>query len=522
MESNSTVRIAIQETKSSHDLQGKEYLEYLVEVKWGETEWTLPKRYNLFFELYEGLQVAFPSHKFAEFPPRLLWTDAEDIPIRKTKLATFLQDAVSYKEIAESWPMQWFLEVKPHLGIKTGKKIVMPLPDTDFDPTESAVPWKILTMEGVDVYFATERGTIAKCDDMLVRPQGIIASQLAATTEAKQFYFEMETSPNFCNPIPWEKVNPSEFDGLLLPGGHAPGMKQYLESQVLQGKIAEFWELKRPVAAICHGVLLLARTKSLHTHQSVLSHRKTTTLPVYLENLGYYLSRWQYGNRYRTYEQYCENEVKSFLGDSFTQFYMGPISVGIRGTAMDHSNAFVVRDENYLSARWPGDAYYFGLEFCKMITSGNLSSPSYTTGSYTKPHQQAARPATPQSLNENRRNATDEKWGKQEEDSSIRHKEMQEAPRKVAVREQPARSPLEDPEPVIDEVEDLQQAPAQRPVQETAPQQIEDEPEQDEPEAAEEQEVAEEAEEPLGAAPIKQSRAAKKKNQRKKQQTSIN
>lgn len=41
--------------------------------------------------------------------------------------------------------------------------------------------------------------------------------------------------------------------GLLLPGGHAPGMKQYLGSRLLQRKVAEFWRLERPVGAICHG-----------------------------------------------------------------------------------------------------------------------------------------------------------------------------------------------------------------------------------------------------------------------------
>ncbi len=37
-------------------------------------------------------------------------------------------------------------------------------------------------------------------------------------------------------------------------GGHAQGMRQYLGSETLQSMVAAFWDLERPVAAICHGV----------------------------------------------------------------------------------------------------------------------------------------------------------------------------------------------------------------------------------------------------------------------------
>ena len=38
------------------------------------------------------------------------------------------------------------------------KRIWMPLPDRDFDTTETAVPWKVLTRAGCEVIFATEAG----------------------------------------------------------------------------------------------------------------------------------------------------------------------------------------------------------------------------------------------------------------------------------------------------------------------------------------------------------------------------
>ena len=43
-------------------------------------------------------------------------------------------------------------------------RVLVPLPDTDWDTTEVAVPWKLLTRAGHDVTFATERGAKAACD----------------------------------------------------------------------------------------------------------------------------------------------------------------------------------------------------------------------------------------------------------------------------------------------------------------------------------------------------------------------
>jgi putative intracellular protease/amidase len=45
--------------------------------------------------------------------------------------------------------------VKYRRGMAT---ILMPLPDRDFDVTEVAVPWKLLTEAGHSVVFATEAG----------------------------------------------------------------------------------------------------------------------------------------------------------------------------------------------------------------------------------------------------------------------------------------------------------------------------------------------------------------------------
>ena len=74
-------------------------------------------------------------------------------------------------------------------------------------------------------------------------------------------------------------LDTAAFDGLLLPGGHAPGTRQYLGSPSLREQVARFWALGRPVGAICHGVLVLARTRDPATGRSVLSGCRTTCLP---------------------------------------------------------------------------------------------------------------------------------------------------------------------------------------------------------------------------------------------------
>jgi putative intracellular protease/amidase len=237
----------------------------------------------------------------------------------------------------------------------------MPLPDHDFDVTEVSVPWHILTAAGHRVTFATERsGTVPAADPRLLT--GVLFGQLGAAEDAKRCYRQLAGSEEFRRTIGWGDIQPAGFDGLILPGGHAPGMRQYLSARVLHEKVAQFWGLGRPVGAICHGVLVLARASDPGTGQSVLADRRTTCLPKYMERGAYLLTAWRLGRYYRTYPAYVEDEVRAALA-SPAQFERGPRVLAARGTADDDSAAFVVEDRNYVSARWPGDAYLFGKRF---------------------------------------------------------------------------------------------------------------------------------------------------------------
>lgn len=247
------------------------------------------------------------------------------------------------------------------------RKILIPLPDLDFDVTEVAVPWRLFTDAGHEVVFATEHGATPAADPLLLR--GVLFGKLGADPEPRAFYDALTHDPAFQSPRIWANLDMHDFDALLLPGGHAQGMRQYLGSEVLQRQVATFWALRRPVAAICHGVLVLARCHDPATGKSLLWNRRTTCLPAYMERLAYYLSAWKLGRYYRTYPAYVETEVRAAL-ERPSQFVRGPLTIGSRGSANDDRHAFIVEDDNYLSARWPGDAYLLARRFLEVLAAG--------------------------------------------------------------------------------------------------------------------------------------------------------
>jgi putative intracellular protease/amidase len=141
-------------------------------------------------------------------------------------------------------------------------------------------------------------------------------------------------------------------------------MKLYLESSVLQELVASAFAAGLPVAAICHGVVLAARSRVAGA-LSVLHGRKTTALTKPMELTAWSLTCAWLGDYYRTYPTTVEDEVAAALaapGD----FMRGPVST--RRDSPEHlERGFTVRDGSYLSARWPGDAHRFGIEFAEML-----------------------------------------------------------------------------------------------------------------------------------------------------------
>jgi len=141
--------------------------------------------------------------------------------------------------------------------------VLIPLPDHDFDPTETGVAWRTLRQRGHRVAFATPEGRVAQADPRMVTGEGlgILAALMRADSNGQSAYAEMSRCDEFRHPIPYAHIRPENLDGILLSGGHAPGMREYLESSQLQSIVRRFFARNQPTGAICHGVLLAARSR---------------------------------------------------------------------------------------------------------------------------------------------------------------------------------------------------------------------------------------------------------------------
>ena len=281
-------------------------------------------------------------------------------------------------------------------------RILFLLPARDFDPSEAAVSWQVLSNAGHTVSFTTPDGKPAAADDMMLSGEGLdlwgtipllrklplIGLLMRANRDARNAYAAMISDPSYSKPLRWDSVDPSSFDALMLPGGHrARGMRDYLESVTLQRHVADFFEAQKPVAAICHGVLLAARSYSAKTGRSVLYGYKTTALTWALENSAWKLARitrfWD-PDYYRTYlEQVGDPEGYMSVQQEVTRALASPTDFldvptcdpdyrrktsGLPRDSMgDARPAFVVQDRNYISARWPGDVHTFAKAFAGLL-----------------------------------------------------------------------------------------------------------------------------------------------------------
>ena len=200
-------------------------------------------------------------------------------------------------------------------------RVWMPLPDSDFDTTEVAVPWKVLRERGHEVVFATERGgRVPACDPKLI--DGVIFGKLGATPKAIAAYRELERSPEFNAPVPWSEIEPERFDGLVL------------------------------------------------ARAGVLAKSRTTCLTKSMERGAYLLTSWRLGRYYRTYPAYVQEEVVAALDDP-KQFDAGPMAT--------YSRPWIVEDGRYVSGRWPGDASLFATRFEALLSAGPRPQPAAAT-----------------------------------------------------------------------------------------------------------------------------------------------
>lgn len=292
-------------------------------------------------------------------------------------------------------------------------RVLIVLPKRDFDPSEAAVTWSILAGSGFRVGFATPDGQAAAADPLMLSGEGLdlwgqipllrklkcLGLVLRANAGARRAYTQMQNCAAFLEPAKYSSLKVSDYEGLVLPGGHwSRGMRQYLEDAVLQRFVGDFFDAEKPVAAICHGVVLAARSTSTRTGRSVLYGRKTTALTWKLEKAAWstmkFLGRVWDPAYYRTYLELAGEppgfrsvqaevtrslaspmdfrDVPSDCADHFRK------SSGMfRDGPEDSRPAWVVRDGQYISARWPGDVHSFAAAFAALLAETRAaSSPS--------------------------------------------------------------------------------------------------------------------------------------------------
>lgn len=281
-------------------------------------------------------------------------------------------------------------------------RVLVPIPRCDFDPTETAVPWRILSQRGHEIVFATPDGAPGAADEMMLTGEGLdfwgllpfirkltlVGAVLRAHGDARADYAAMLKDKSFQAPVKWDDLSARDLDAVLFPGGHrARGMREYLESPVLQAFAVDAFRRSMPVAAICHGVLVLARSIDPATGRSVLHGRKTTALTWKLENAAQSVAGvTRFWDRYyfRTYREppgapagfmSVEQEVTRALANTGDFVDVAPddphfkrrTSGMVRDSERDLTAGFVVRDGGYVSARWPGDAHAFAHAFADLL-----------------------------------------------------------------------------------------------------------------------------------------------------------
>jgi len=138
------------------------------------------------------------------------------------------------------------------------KKILMLVGDY-LEDYEAMVPFQILTMVGHTVH--------AVCPG---KKAGEFVRTAVHDFEGDQTYSE-KPGHNFVLNATFDDVHPMEYDGLVIPGGRAPEYIR-LNNRVLE-IVRYFAHAQKPIAAICHGLQLLAAA-------AVLEGRLCTAYPA--------------------------------------------------------------------------------------------------------------------------------------------------------------------------------------------------------------------------------------------------
>ena len=248
-------------------------------------------------------------------------------------------------------------------------KVIVPMADYGHDPTETAVPYQTFKSAGFIVHFATESGKSPRCDEMMV--SGMTGALLGAEKSAKQAYAAMlksgstdDAPGSIGKPFSWTdpEFKLTDYDLVFLPGGHEKGVRQLIDAEPIHKQLQIYFPQtkkdgsdKKVLAAICHGVQVLAFTPDPEImDKSILHACRTTALPSFMESTIYTMTSPFLGDYYKTYGKGTpdvEEYVKKGLDEPEQQFVQGPKWWGMRTPMTVEDDAY-----RYVSGRFPPDA----------------------------------------------------------------------------------------------------------------------------------------------------------------------
>ena len=151
------------------------------------------------------------------------------------------------------------------------KKILMLVGDYVED-YEAMVPFQALSMVGHQVH--------AVCPD---KKAGDHVATAVHDFDGDQTYSE-KRGHNFTLNASFAEVRPEQYDAVLIPGGRAPEYLR-LNERVLQ-IVRHFAETRKPIAALCHGLQILAAAR-------VLEGRACTAYPAVGPEVKAAGGKWQ-------------------------------------------------------------------------------------------------------------------------------------------------------------------------------------------------------------------------------------
>jgi putative intracellular protease/amidase len=264
------------------------------------------------------------------------------------------------------------------------RRVLVPLANTGHNAGELAVPYHYFLNANIQVHFATVNGEASVVDDSSItgKDTGPFGSMFVCSRENAITYQEqLAMAGEFREPFHRFKqardrldTDRTYYDGLYIPGGHGVGMKTYVESQDLHEIIARFMMLDLPVASICHGVLALAKTKSIDKpRRSVLAGRRVTGVSKWQEFASHNLTRCfkrdlsrdgdDGGGAFQLYYPYYMQDIVQAHGANFVPAPLLPS----RDSFARPTGGHVIRDGNLVTASWEGDIHTLSRDFVSMV-----------------------------------------------------------------------------------------------------------------------------------------------------------